>query len=74
MAETAQVTDASAFEKRSLGKQAVFAIVTVGLYSLYWFYTTAKQLDEGTDRSLSPRPGVHPVRKHRLCLADIRCG
>lgn len=48
------VTDPSAFKKGSLAVQVVLAIVTLGLYALYWSYSTAKQLDQGTDASLIP--------------------
>ncbi|WP_256298377.1 DUF4234 domain-containing protein [Haloarchaeobius salinus] len=48
------MTDPTAFEQKSLGKQVLFSIVTFGLYMLYWNYTTAEQLDQGTDQSLSP--------------------
>ena len=63
MAETATVVDGSAFRKRSLGKQVLFAVLTAGLYSVYWFYVTAKQFDAGTDRNPTPIlafvPGVN---------------
>ena len=29
-------------------------VVTLGLYSIYWMYATAQQLDQGTDTSLTP--------------------
>ena len=61
MSGTAQITDASAFERKSLGIQVALAIVTVGLYTLYWLYDTAKQLDAGTDRSLTPILAIVPV-------------
>jgi hypothetical protein len=48
------VTDSSAFTKGSLGKQVALTVVTFGLYSLYWMYKTADQLDRGTDASLTP--------------------
>ena len=55
------MTDASAFEQKSLGIQVALAIVTLGLYTLYWLYSTAKQLDEGTDESLTPILAIIPV-------------
>lgn len=61
MSAAPQVTDATAFEEKSLGIQVVLTIVTGGLYALYWFYSTAKQLDEGTDQDLIPILGVIPV-------------
>ena len=60
MSATPQVTDASAFEQKSLGIQVVLTIVTGGLYALYWFYSTASQLDAGTDQSLMPILGIIP--------------
>jgi hypothetical protein len=55
MAENSvEVTDASAFQEASLGKQVLFSIVTFGLYSLYWTYNTADQLDRGTNADVSP--------------------
>jgi hypothetical protein len=61
MSGTAQVTDASAFEQKSPGIQVALAIVTLGLYTLYWLYSTAKQLDEGTGESLTPILAIIPV-------------
>lgn len=61
MSGTAQITDASAFEQKSLGMQVGLAIVTIGLYTIYWLYDTAKQLDAGTDRSLTPILAIIPV-------------
>lgn len=61
MSDNAQVTDASAFKQKSLGKQVLFSVVTLGLYSLYWFYSTAGQLDRGTNRSLTPILAIIPL-------------
>ncbi|MFB6223150.1 MAG: hypothetical protein ABEH86_05695 [Haloarcula sp.] len=61
MSATAQVTDASAFEEGSLGIQVVLFIFTAGLYGLYWSYTTARQLDAGTDQNVSPILTIIPV-------------
>lgn len=60
MSATPEVTDATAFENKSLGIQAVLMVVTGGLYALYWFYSTASQLDEGTNQDLTPILGVVP--------------
>lgn len=60
MSASPQVTDATAFEEGSLGIQVVLAIVTGGLYGLYWFYSTAQQLDNGTDQDLIPILGIIP--------------
>lgn len=49
-----QVTNASAFEQKSLGKQVLFTIITLGFYPLYWFFSTMDQLNNGTNQSLSP--------------------
>jgi len=54
MSETPQVTDESAFKSGSLGMQVLFTVLTLGLYTIYWTYKTAKMLDRGTDKSLSP--------------------
>lgn len=48
------VTDPSAFKKASLGKQVLFFVVTLGLYGIYWYYSTNKQLSEGTDAEFNP--------------------
>lgn len=61
MAGHAQVTDASAFSKKSHGKQVLFSILTLGLYTIYWTYSTAKQLDKGTNQSLTPILAIIPV-------------
>jgi hypothetical protein len=58
---TVQVTDESAFSAGSLGVQVVLFVITGGIYGLYWMYKTAKQLDEGTDASLSPILVIVPV-------------
>lgn len=61
MADTPTVTDPSAFAKKSLGIQVVLSVVTLGLYTVYWLYSTAKQLDQGTDASLMPILAIIPV-------------
>lgn len=48
------VTDASAFQQRSLGKQVLFTIITFGIYSIYWWHVTNKQLQAGTDAEFNP--------------------
>lgn len=60
MSQTAQITDASVFKRQSLGIQVLFSVITLGLYSLYWTYKTAKMLDEGTNQSLTPILAVIP--------------
>jgi len=50
----ASVTDPSAFQNRSLGKQILFSIITFGLYPVYWLYITNVQLAEGTDAEFNP--------------------
>jgi hypothetical protein len=54
MSAESQVTNPSAFKEGSLPLQVVFTILTLGLYSMYWSYKTAKMLDKGTNQSLSP--------------------
>lgn len=58
MGETAtsddRITDPSVFKKRSLGLQVVLAIVTLGLYTIYWIHITHKQLAEGTSAEFNP--------------------
>lgn len=61
MSSNSDVTDASAFDEKSLGIQVVLAIITVGFYTLYWFYSTGKQLDRGTDANVTPLLGIIPV-------------
>jgi hypothetical protein len=50
----AEVTDASAFRRGSLGKQVVLFVITFGFYGLYWMYKTADQLDRGTSSDINP--------------------
>lgn len=59
--ESAKITDLSAFSKGSLGLQVVFTVLTLGLYTMYWTYKTAKALDKGTDQDLTPILGVIPL-------------
>jgi len=47
------VTNRSAFNHRSLGKQVLFSIITFGLYPLYWMHTLHQQLDAGTNADIS---------------------
>ena len=61
MSATAQITNASAFERKSLGIQVVLTIVTIGLYTIYWAYSTAKQLDAGTNSDLTPILAIVPI-------------
>jgi hypothetical protein len=70
MTESAQVVDESAFEQKSLGKQIVFSVITIGLYSLYWFFSTAKQLDAGTNRDLTPVFAFVPIL-NLICMWQI---
>ena len=49
-----QVTNPAAFASRSLGKQILFSIVTLGIYWIYWFHVTQKQLADGTDAEFNP--------------------
>lgn len=49
-----EVTDPSAFRERSLLKQVLFTVLTLGLYIVYWYYITFTQLEAGTDAEYSP--------------------
>ncbi|MFP8953324.1 DUF4234 domain-containing protein [Natrialbaceae archaeon A-arb3/5] len=49
-----QLTNPSAFSVGSLGKQILFAVITLGLYTIYWWYATNKQLNEGTSAEFNP--------------------
>lgn len=49
-----EVTDPSAFQSRSLGKQVVLSVVTFLLYWVYWIHITHKQLANGTDAEFDP--------------------
>lgn len=60
MSGTPKITNKSAFKKESLGKQALFSIITFGLYTIYWTYKTAKTLDRGTDQNLTPILAIIP--------------
>jgi hypothetical protein len=48
------ITNPSTFKYGSLGKQVLFAIVTFGLYMIYWTHKVHKQLANGTDAQFSP--------------------
>lgn len=61
MTATPTVTDPSAFTEKSRSIQVVLTIITGGLYTVYWLYSTAKQLDQGTDDELIPILGIIPV-------------
>ncbi len=61
MSQSATVTNASAFKQGSLGLQIVLTVITFGLYTLYWGYSTASQLNNGTNRSLTPILALIPV-------------
>lgn len=54
-----EVTDSSAFKHGSLGKQVLFAIVTFGLYGVYWWYKTQEQFSDATSADLDP--GVQTI-------------
>jgi hypothetical protein len=49
-----EITDQSAFRHGSLGKQILFAIVTFGLYGVYWWYNTHQQFDQATTGDFDP--------------------
>lgn len=56
------VTNAQAFQSKSLGIQVVLTIISLGIfYPIYWFYSTAKQLDQGTNESLIPILAIIPL-------------
>jgi len=55
-----KVTNSSALTHGSLGKQVGLSIITFGLYTLYWMYKTADQLDRGTDANVTPILAVVP--------------
>lgn len=48
------IVDPSAFRHRSLGMQVIFSILTLGLYTIYWYHITHKQLANGTSADFSP--------------------
>lgn len=54
MSDSTQVTNPGAFQQRSLGKQVLFAILTLSLYMVYWMFITNKQLADGTDSEFNP--------------------
>ncbi|ELY96506.1 hypothetical protein C482_15943 [Natrialba chahannaoensis JCM 10990] len=58
---SATITDQSAFREASLAKQAIFAVITFGLYTIYWTYKTAKTFDRGTDQNLTPILAIIPL-------------
>ena len=61
MSGSPQVTNASALKEGSLGLQVGLMIITGGLYALYWFYSTASQLDKATNQDLMPILGIIPL-------------
>jgi len=54
MSGTVEITDRTAFKSQSLLIQVVFSVLTLGLYSIWWTYKTAKMLDKGTNKDLTP--------------------
>lgn len=52
--EQVQITDSTAFQHRSLGKQVLYSIITFGFYTLYWVHITHKQLSSGTSADFDP--------------------
>lgn len=55
------VTNPQALQSKSLAIQVVLTIISLGIiYPIYWFYSTAKQLDQGTDQSLIPILAIIP--------------
>ncbi|MFC3959637.1 DUF4234 domain-containing protein [Halovivax cerinus] len=53
-ANTTSVTNAGAFRTRSLGKQVLFSVLTLGFYWIYWYHVTHTQLNDGTDANFAP--------------------
>lgn len=45
--------------RRSLPKQVVMAVLTLGIYAIYWFYATSKEMVE--HGKLNGRPGVWTI-------------
>jgi len=54
MSDSVEITNPSAFDSQGLVNQVVYSVVTFGIYPVWWFYKTAKMLDEGTNQDLSP--------------------
>lgn len=52
--QSEEVTDRTAFSRRSLGMQVLFSVVTLGIYTIYWYHITHKQLANGTSADFSP--------------------
>lgn len=52
--DTPEITDTTAFTHGSLAKQVLFTVLTLGLYPLYWWYSTSAQLNRGTSADCSP--------------------
>ena len=46
-------------KRRNMWKQVLLMIVTVGIYGIYWFYITSKEMVEY--KGLSGRPGLWTV-------------
>jgi hypothetical protein len=70
-----QVTNPSAFTSRSLGKQVLFSIITLGFYGVYWFHLASKELSEGTDAGINTAglgllvPIYNLIIMWRICTA-----
>ena len=43
-------------ERRNMGMQVVLAIITLGIYVIYWFYVTSKEMVE--HKNLAGSPGL----------------
>jgi len=46
-------------KRRNMWKQVLLMIVTVGIYGIYWFYSTSKEMVEY--KGLGGRPGLWTV-------------
>ena len=43
-------------KRRNMGMQVILAIVTLGIYAIYWFYVTSKEMVE--HKNLGGSPGL----------------
>ena len=51
-------------KRRNMGMQVILMIITLGIYGIYWFYVTSKEMVEYKRLGHVPSSGVrvrHPV-------------
>ena len=46
-------------KRRNMGMQVVLAIITLGIYAIYWFYVTSREMVE--HKNLTGSPGLWTI-------------